>query len=148
MGYKVEITADSIVELAGKVQVLAAQFAVVPLEPQQYAVERTAEPKPEPKPRGRPAKTAAPASEQVAETAQPEPEPAEEKAVNNSAEAQEAVTLDFDTDITPLVLRVVQVKGKPRAVEILGEFGVALASDVPEERWPEFIVALEDALAE
>jgi cytoskeletal protein RodZ len=53
--------------------------------------------------------------------------------------------LDFDTDVAPHVLAVVQKLGKPAAQEILSQFGVEKASLLDPARWPELVTALQDA---
>ena len=55
-------------------------------------------------------------------------------------------TLSFETDVTPVVLAVVQTKGKPVVEEILSQFGVARASQLDPARWPELVAALQDKL--
>jgi hypothetical protein len=54
---------------------------------------------------------------------------------------------DFDTVVTPLVLKLVEVKGKPAAQEVLGRFGVVKASQLASERWQELVNAINDELA-
>lgn len=54
--------------------------------------------------------------------------------------------LDFDTDVAPHVLAVVQKLGKPAAQEILSQFGVEKASLLDPARWPELVTALQDAI--
>lgn len=58
-------------------------------------------------------------------------------------ETADAPALDFDKDISPAVTGAVAKKGKPAVVEIIGQFGVARASEVPEERWPELLELLK-----
>jgi hypothetical protein len=53
--------------------------------------------------------------------------------------------LDFDTDVAPHVLAVVQRLGKPAAQEILSQFGVQKASLLDPARWPELVTVLQDA---
>jgi hypothetical protein len=122
MAYKVEVTADSLSELAGKVLALAAQFQVTQAEA------------PVAKAPARKAKAAEPAPEPVA--AAPEPEPTPEP---------EAPALDFDKDVGALVLETLAVKGRDVVSGILGQFGVAKASQLDEKLWPELIAALKDA---
>jgi len=62
------------------------------------------------------------------------------------APAASASELSFETDVTPVVLAVVQTKGKPVVEEILSQFGVARASQLDPARWPELLVALQDKL--
>jgi len=129
MAYKVEVTADSLSELAGKVLALAAQFQVTQAEaPVAKAPARkakAAEPAPEPV-------AAAPEPEAVAPEPEPTPEP-------------EAATLDFDKDVAALVLETLAVKGRDIVSGILSQFGVAKASQLDEKLWPELIAALKDA---
>lgn len=122
MAYKIEVTADSLSELAGKVLALAAQFQVTQAEA------------PVAKAPARKAKAAEPAPEPVA--AAPEPEPTPEP---------EAPALDFDKDVGALVLETLAVKGRDVVSGILGQFGVAKASQLDEKLWPELIAALKDA---
>jgi hypothetical protein len=72
----------------------------------------------------------------------------EKVSASSPTEASDAPsdTLNFDTDIAPLVLQVVKDKGKPVAQEILSQFGVEKASMLDASRWPELVVALKDAL--
>jgi len=127
MAYKIEVTADSLSELAGKVLALAAQFQVTQVEaPVAKAPARkakAAEPAPEP---------VAAAPEPVAAAPEPTPEP-------------EAPALDFDKDVGALVLETLAVKGRDVVSGILGQFGVAKASQLDEKLWPELIAALKDA---
>lgn len=120
MAYKIEVTADSLSELAGKVLALAAQFQVTQAEA------------PVAKAPARKAKAAEPAPEPVA----PDPEPAPEP---------EAPALDFDKDVAALVLESLAVKGRDVVSGVLSQFGVAKASQLDEKLWPELIAALKDA---
>jgi hypothetical protein len=53
--------------------------------------------------------------------------------------------LDFDKDVAPKVLSLVKSRGKPWVVDILAQFGVERASELPPERFGELLTALEDA---
>ena len=127
MSYKIEVTADSLSELAGKVLALAAQFQAVPAIVHHSGVKPKAD---------KPVKAAkAPAAE-------------EPKAEEVKVEAAKAPTYDFNTDISPLVLRVAAEKGRPAIAELLSQFGVERASNVPAEQFGELLNALKDALGE
>ena len=117
MPYKIEVTADSLSELAGKVLALAAQFQAVPVIVHHSGVKPKAD---------KPVKAAK------------EPK----------AEEPKAPTYDFNTDISPLVLRVAAEKGRPAIAELLSQFGVERASNVPAEQFGELLNALKDALGE
>lgn len=125
MTYRIEITADSLTELAGRVLALSAQLqTTVPV----FVHHASAAPAKDPTP----AKTAA--NEIVAlmaAVAKPVAEPA---------------ALDFDTDVAPHVLELVKAKGKPAAQEILSQFGVEKASLLDPVRWPELVATLKGAL--
>jgi cell pole-organizing protein PopZ len=124
MTYRIEITADSLAELAGRVSALASQLQAT-TAPHAYVA-------PVPVKDPTPAKTAA--NEIVAlmaAVAEPVAEPA---------------ALDFDTDVAPHVLELVKAKGKPAAQEILSQFGVEKASLLDPTRWPELVATLKGAL--
>lgn len=127
MAYKIEVTADSLSELAGKILAVAAQFQVTQAEaPVAKAPARkakAAEPAPEPE---------APEPEAPEPTPEPAPEP-------------EAPALDFDKDVAALVLESLAVKGRDVVSGVLSQFGVAKASQLDEKLWPELIAALKDA---
>lgn len=126
--YKIEITADTLSELAGKAMSLAAKLNTgVATEVAEAAPENP---------------TLAPKSAPAAEISE-SPQTTEEPSTTPAASASE---LTFDTDIAPLVLQVVMDKGKPVAQEILSQFGVMKASMLDASRWPELIAALQDAL--
>ena len=96
---------------------------------------------------------------EVAKAAPVDPTPAPQSAPS-AAEAASSTTADtptpapaasvselsFETDVTPVVLAVVQTKGKPVVEEILSQFGVARASQLDPARWPELVAALQDKL--
>jgi hypothetical protein len=133
---KIEITGNSTVELADKMlgiagSLLAADYRRI------YAARQALEGKAE-----------------VAEAAPVDPTPAAEPAATPASSSKQAevstgtsapVALDFDTDVAPHVLAVVQKLGKPAAQEILSQFGVEKASLLDPARWPELVTALQDA---
>ena len=123
MAYKIEVTADSLSELAGKILAVAAQFQVTQAEA------------PVAKAPARKAKAAEPA---------PEPEAPEPEAPEPTPEP-EAPALDFDKDVAALVLETLAVKGRDVVSGVLSQFGVAKASQLDEKLWPELIAALKDA---
>jgi cell pole-organizing protein PopZ len=135
MTYRIEITADSLTELAGRVLALSAQLqTTVPV----FVHHASAAPAKDPTP----AKTAAneivalmaAAAEPVAEDAAPE------------VRENPVAALDFDTEVAPHVLELVKAKGKPAAQEILSQFGVEKASLLDPVRWPELVATLKGAL--
>lgn len=144
--YKIEITAETLAELAGKAMSLAAKLntGTATEAPTQLRitaagdlVREVAEPAPvDPTP--------APKSAPAVATSE-SPQTTEEPSTTR-APATSASELDFDTDIAPLVLQVVKDKGKPVAQNILSQFGVEKASNLDPSRWPELVAALQDAL--
>jgi hypothetical protein len=56
-------------------------------------------------------------------------------------------TINFETEIRPLALKVVEQRSKPVLEEILSRFGVARASLVPAARMSELHAALQEALS-
>jgi hypothetical protein len=129
MPYKIEVTADSLSELAGKVLALAAQFQVTSMPEQPVT------------PKAKPVKAAkAPVVEEV--------KAEEVKVEEPKIEEPKAPTYDFNTDISPLVLRVASEKGRPAIAELLSQFGVERASNVPAEQFGELLNALKDVLGE
>jgi hypothetical protein len=108
---------------------LAAQFQVTSMPEQPVT------------PKAKPVKAAkAPVVEEV-KTEEPKTEEVK-------VEAAKAPTYDFNTDISPLVLRVASEKGRPAIAELLSQFGVERASNVPTEQFGELLNALKDALGE
>lgn len=131
MSYRIEITAASLAELAGKVASLAVKLNAGaateapsnPIMPElrEATITVTAvDPKPEPAP-------------------EPEPE---------AAPAPKTDVPDFDSVVTPLVLKLVEVRGKPVAQEVLGRFGVVKASQLGSDQWQELVDAINAELGQ
>ena len=137
MTYRIEIKAETLAELAGKAFAFAVGVQSAAAVKSEEVVREVAEAAPvDPTP----APKSAPAAE-ISESPQTTEEPS-----TTPADAPSASELNFDTDITPLVLQVVKDKGKPVAQEILSRFGVEKASMLDTARWPELVAALQDAL--
>jgi hypothetical protein len=130
--YKIEITAETLAELAGKALSLAAKLNTGTATESAPVVVEAAPVDPTPAPKSAPA-----AEETESQPTPPEPAPAP------SASASE---LNFDTDVAPIVLQVVKDKGKPVVQEILEQFGVERASTLDPSRWPELVAQLKGAL--
>jgi hypothetical protein len=141
---KIEVTGDSVPEVADKLLALGRSLSGAN-DPIMVEVKAAAKRTPAKKVEVKEAGAGAPAPEPEAQPA-PEPEvPVEPAAQTGSApdapsEAPEA--LDFDKDVAPVVISFVQSKGKPYVVDILTEFGVTKASELPEDRWAELLTAL------
>ena len=146
--YKIEITADTLVELAGKTAALAAKLntGTATEAPTQLRitaagdlVREVAEPAPSPEPVSEATEApSAPATSPESGTPTSDTGP--------TAETASPTELNFETDVAPHVLRVVKEKGKPAAQEILSQFGVEKASNLDPALWPELVEALKGAL--
>ena len=161
MSYKIEITADTITELTGKLLALAA--ATQPGDPVMPEVKEAAKPK---RTRGSAATEAAAkdtedkANRPEAEVGHGEPATSSVDAGNSAEQSSEATpsdepttsseaapeALDFDKDVAPVVLEAVKQRGKDWVSEILSQFGVARASQVPDEQMGELVSTLKEGL--
>lgn len=137
MSYKIEVTAPTLSELAGKLLALASTMQAIPAEPSAPEANTPAKPR-------RATKAEKPVEEPqpdpVIEDAVPEPEPEPV-----AAELQAAV-LDFEKDVTPVVLAGVKQRGKPWIQDILAQFGVERASQVPDELLAELVSIIKGGL--
>lgn len=151
--YRIEITADTLAELAGKAATLAAKLnantdgiwwqktdAPQKLKKALDASfeQEVAEPAPvDPTP--------APKSAPVAETTESQPTTAQPSTTPAPAASASDAPVDKET-LRSLVLAVVAAKGRETVEEILSTFGLAKASDVAAEQADELVEALKGAL--
>jgi hypothetical protein len=143
---KIEVTGNSIPEVADKLLAIGASLqgikSTMPhawsdIKPDADIILEVAEAAPvDPTPAPKSAPLAG-ASDSQPTTTEPSSTPAPAPSVSE---------LSFETDVTPVVLAVVQTKGKPVVEEILSQFGVARASQLDPARWPELVAALKDQL--
>ena len=150
---KIEVTGNSIAEVSDKLLAIGASLqrtvshdadnaarealqAKRDAAKKEVAEEAPVDPTPAPK--------STPAAEEPASSGQTEASAPPTEA----SEASDAPsdTLNFDTDVAPIVLQVVKDKGKAVVQAILEEFGVERASQLDPARWPELIAQLKDAL--
>jgi len=127
VSYRIEITADTLAELAGKTASLAAMLNSnvdngVALVSASHPVNATV---------GVP-EDISPAALETVEVEAPAAAP----------------TLDYKSQVAPLVLKLVEVCGKPAAQRVLDQFGAAKASDIAPERWPELIGMINAEMAQ
>jgi len=120
VSYRIEITADTLAELAGKAASLAAK-----LNTGTATEAAPVGPTPAPK--------SAPAAEVT------ESQPTTEEASSTPASA----TLDYKTEVAPFVLKLVEVSGKPAAQRVLDQFGVIKASHISPELWPDLVAMIK-----
>lgn len=140
---KIEVTGSSIAEVSDKLLAIGASLQrTVSLDTPTVEVAEAAPVHPTPAPKSAPAAEVSesqPTTEEPSTTPAPSVEPLEkEAAVSNE--------LNFDTDVAPVVLKVVKDKGKPVVQAILlEEFGVERASLLDPALWPELVAKLKDA---
>jgi hypothetical protein len=148
--YKIEITADTLAELAGKAMSLAAKLNTgtateakgwSPIKPEadlelEVAEEASVDPTPA-------QSTSTPPTESISTASGTLPDNSKTISTPPASASDE---LNFDTDVAPYVLQVVKEKGKPVAQEILSQFGVEKASSLDPAQWPELVATLKGAL--
>lgn len=144
MTYRIEINADSLTELAGKVLALAAQLNSQSVDPVMPEVREASKPK---KAKAEKVEEAGnePKSVPAAETIDSQPT-TEEPSSTPAPAPSASEPLDFDKDVAPAVLALVAAKGKPAVQDILSEYGVERASQVDEDLWPELVATLRAAV--
>ena len=130
MSYRIEITAASLEELADKALALGGRLLSVRASaaPALVPVDK--------------ATTVTPQTEVVDTPITVAPAPVAE------APAPSAPTLDYKTEVAPLVLKLVEKRGKPAAQNVLDQFGAAKASDIPAERWVELVAMIKAEMGE
>jgi len=133
--YKIEITADTLAELAGKAMSLAVKL-------NSGAATEPAASKADFEQARRMVDEAFPFLREVADPAPEAPAPAAPVA-DAPAPAADAPALSFEKDVAPVVLRAVATQGKPYVEGVMTEFGVARASQLDAARWAELIDRLE-----
>ena len=103
---------------------------------------------PTPAPKSAPAATVSESQPTTAETSST-PAPAASASEDEELEVVDLpiAALDFETDVRPMVLKVVEVRGKPAMEEILSRFGVAKASMIDAALLPELVGIMQEALA-
>lgn len=137
MGFRIEVTADSIAELASKVTALAFQFQTTATEVVVHHSGKNEEPAPKAT-RKRVEKAPEPVEAEPA-AVEAEPEPA--APVEDVAAAPEpaTATFDYDADVKPLVLKLVGAKGRAAVEALFAEYGVANAQQIDPSLYGEFI---------
>lgn len=125
---KIEVTGNSIAEVADKLLALGTSLGAsnIAKYDAQAAAQQVVEPK-------KPEEGKEPANTPVEPVAEPKSAP----------DAPSEKPLDFDKDVAPVVLNAVKVHSKEWVQEVLSEFGVARASQVPDEQLAELLAALQ-----
>jgi hypothetical protein len=123
MTYRVEVTAATINELSGKLAALASQLKGLPSTFDVLRIE---------------------ASEISL------PAPVQERVCNNGyldpAPVTAPVTYDYVKDITPLVLKLVDKRGRPAVEDVLKSFGAKRASLLDPAQYDDFVSAINAAM--
>lgn len=155
MSYKIEINADSLTELGGKLLALASQFhansTADPVMP-EIKGHTEAEAKKTRKPKDKANEPAADAGNAAQSAADPSPTSNSEQATQTAETAQSpsepaaAPALDFENDVAPVVIDAVGKLGKEAVSEVLSQFGAARASEVDPAQWGELVDALKAKL--
>lgn len=154
--YKIEITAETLAELTGKVTTLAAKLhtgaaterpaeQAQPVEAEkpkakkaakkveaEVAEEAPVDPTPE-----------APKSAPDAETTESQPTTPEPASTPAHAPSASEPTLDFEKDVAPVVIEAVARVGREGVSSTLAEFGAERASEVDPSQYGELVKALE-----
>lgn len=143
MTYRIEIAADSLAELAGRVAALAAQLQAQQIPVIVHHV-------------GKAPRKAAPVAEPVALVAEPVALVAEPVAEYVAPEVREnpvaepaapaAAEYDLTLDIHPRILAYVKRHSREAVEAILAQFGAARASEVPVEHHGELVAILDAAI--
>ena len=170
--YKIEITADTLAELTGKVTTLAAKLhtgsaterpveQAQPVEAEKPKAAKKAAKKVEPEvveeapadptPSSLPATATnttqsseqAPKSAAAAEASDSQSTTAEPASTPAPAASASEQTLDFEKDVAPVVIEAVARVGREGVSSTLAEFGAERASEVDPSQYGELVKALE-----
>ena len=102
---------------------------------------------PTPAPKSAPVATATESLRTTTETSST-PAPAASASEDEELEVVDLpITLDFESVVRPLVLKVVEVRGKPVMEEMLSRFGVTKASMIEPALLPELVGLCHEVLA-
>lgn len=157
---KIEVTGASLGEVADKLLAIGASLQntiTVYDTPARKTSPKKAEVMPEvaeaapvdptPAPKSVPAATATESLRTTTETSSI-PAPAASASEDEELEVVDLPigTLDFETVVRPLILKVVTARGKPVMEELLSRFGVAKASMIEPALLPELVGLCNEAL--
>lgn len=146
--YKIEITAETLVELTGKVTTLAAKLntgSATEAPPKTIEVEvekpkaKTARKKDSPEQAE--VGNAAPSAEAVSSTSNSEQDTPSVEPAKSPSEDEPA--LDFDKDVAPVVIDTVGRVGREAVSSTLAEFNAERASEVDPAQYAELVTALK-----
>ena len=156
---KIEVTGNSIPEVADKLLAIGHSLysqTVVPIAnggtgaqtPEEVlGVAEAAPVDPTPAPKSAPAATVSesqPTTKEASSTRAPAASASEDEELE--VVDLPIATLDFETVVRPLILKVVEVRGKPVMEEMLSRFGVTKASMIEPALLPELVGLCHEAL--
>lgn len=158
---KIEVTGNSLGEVADKLLAIGRSLLVTDLQrihdkgayaearftKAELEVAKAAPVDPTPAPKSAPAATATESLRTTTETSST-PAPAASASEDEELEVVDLTigTLDFETVVRPLILKVVTARGKPVMEELLSRFGVAKASMIEPALLPELVGLCNEAL--
>lgn len=157
MAYRIEITAETLSELAGKTLALAAQFQATvadPVMPEVKAATRKTKATKADAPTASNEANEAPEADVGNETQTSQSEPASSgptEASQTAAEKPEAASepeLDAVRDVQPLVLKAVAKLSKERTSQIVRSYGAERVTQLDPSTFPALIAELKVALGE
>jgi hypothetical protein len=145
---KIEVTGNSIAEVSDKLLAIGASLQRTVSYDADNAAREALQAKRDAAKREVAEEAPVDPTELAPTVADPSPPPTDEPvtAPAGPATSPSDEPLNFDTDVAPLVLKVVKDKGKPVVQQILDQFGVERASLLDPARWPELVEQLKGAL--
>lgn len=156
MAYRIEITAETLAELAGKTLALAAQFqttAADPVMPEVKAATRKAKPakveEPQADEGNAPSEVASSGPTEASPTAENTPEPNSSTTSNTErpSETPEAAReIDVIRDVQPLVLSAIAKTSKERISALIQTYGAERVTQLDPSKLPALIEELKEIL--
>ena len=152
MSYKIEINADTLNELGGKLLALASQFHSDPVMPEvrghtETEAKKTRRTKDKSNEPAADAGNAAQSAELTTEHTAAETSEATTDGTSTAPADAEPAALDFEKDVAPVVIDAAGKIGKEGVTGVLSQFGAARASEVNPAQWGELVDALKDKVA-
>jgi hypothetical protein len=140
--YRVEVTANTLSELAGKLMALGSQLSLPTPDASGLAVAST------------PVDTAFSVAGGIGAVADPRDQVAvgdvssDPESAAKTIEVAEAaeVTYDYNTQVAPRVLQMVAKRGRDAVKTLLSGFGVTKASELSADKYPALMNAINEAM--
>lgn len=149
MAYRIEITAETLSELAGKTLALAAQFQTTTSDPVMPEVKQATTRKPKAKTEEPTVEAAPEGNDQTASSEPASSGPTEaSQTASEKPEAASEPQLDAVRDVQPLVLKAVAKLSKERVSQIVQSYGAERVTQLDPSKFPALIAELKAALGE